>query len=90
MYAKVADKVPDRVADRVSDRVSDKITDNQHKILVLLSDDNHLSLSNLAQVIGISKRNTLDNVNVLREKGFLQRVGTPKDGYWKVIYKKIK
>ena len=63
---------------KVADRVADKITDNQHKILVLLSGDNHLSLLNLVQAIGISKRKTLDNVNVLRERELLQRVGTPK------------
>lgn len=70
--SKIKSKVPDK---------PEVINENQHKIMLLLSQNNRLSLSELAQMIGMSKRKMLDNVNVLKDKGLLIRVGSPKSGY---------
>jgi len=66
--SKVPDTVPDTVPDKVPDKVPEVINENQHKIMLLLSQNNRLSLSELAQIIGMSKRKMLDNVNVLKDK----------------------
>jgi predicted HTH transcriptional regulator len=44
-------------------------------------------MNELAENIGISKRKILNNINKLRELGFLQRIGNNKTGYWQVIHK---
>ena len=79
LYA-VSDKVPNKVPDKVPD----DLTVNQYKIIELLRENNRLSLMNLAELIGISKRKMLDNINTLKGKGRIERVGNPKSGYWKV------
>ena len=84
LYA-VSDKVPNKVPDKVPD----DLTVNQYKIIELLRENNRLSLMNLAELIGISKRKMLDNINTLKGKGRIERVGNPKSGYWKVIDKKL-
>ncbi|MDR0683143.1 MAG: winged helix-turn-helix domain-containing protein [Dysgonamonadaceae bacterium] len=83
------DKVPDyQVSDyQVSDKVYQflNVTDNQMLILNELFKNNKLSMSDLALKIGISKRKILDNINKLKEKGLLERIGNNKTGYWKLI-----
>jgi predicted HTH transcriptional regulator len=81
---RVSDKVPDRVSDKVPDRVSDNITENQKAILNLLLQTPSISMSELADKVGISKRKILDNINKLKEKNIIERAGNNKTGYWKV------
>jgi len=78
-------KVPGKVPDRVPGKVPDNLTENQRKILSLLTENSRLSLSELALQIGMSKRKMLVNVNVLKSRGILTRVGTTKSGYWQII-----
>jgi predicted HTH transcriptional regulator len=37
----------------------------------------------LATTIGISKRKILDNINKLKQAGYIERIGKTR-GYWKV------
>jgi len=83
LFARTDSKIKSKVPDKVPDK-PEVINENQHKIMLLLSQNNRLSLSELAQMIGMSKRKMLDNVNVLKDKGLLIRVGSPKSGYWQV------
>lgn len=68
-----------------STEVPDNLTENQYTILSLLLTDTKLSMSELAFKLNISKRKILDNMNKLKELGFLQRIGNNKTGYWKVV-----
>jgi ATP-dependent DNA helicase RecG len=42
-------------------------------------------MNELSDKIGISKRKILDNINKLKEKNILERVGNNKTGYWKIV-----
>lgn len=79
LFARTDSKIKSKVPDK-----PEVINENQHKIMLLLFQNNRLSLSELAQMIGMSKRKMLDNVNLLKDKGLLIRVGSPKSGYWQV------
>lgn len=81
---KVPDKVPDKVSDKVSDKVPDNISENQKQIIDLILKDSRISMSKMSENIGISKRKILDNMNKLREKGLIKRIGTKKSGEWVV------
>lgn len=65
--------------------IEDGLNDTQRKILVLLSKDEQLSASGMAEQIGISRRNVEANIKKLKEKGILLRHGSPKNGYWEII-----
>ena len=84
---KVPDKVPDKVSDKVPDKVPDSMTENQQKILKLIEQNKMISMSQLAENIGISKRKVLDNINKLKSKGVITRQGKAKGGYWEVFQK---
>jgi DNA-binding MarR family transcriptional regulator len=44
--------------DKVPDKVPDNLTENQYRIIELVSGNNTISMSEIANEIGISKRNT--------------------------------
>ena len=74
-----------KVTDRVTDRVTDKVTDNQLLIIKLIRQNKFISASQMANEVGISKRKIIDNLNKLKEKNIVKRVGSAKGGYWKVL-----
>ena len=68
-----------------TDKVTDKVTDNQKIIIESIIRNNKITTIQLAEKIGISQRKVKDNINKLKAKGLLQRIGPPKGGYWKVL-----
>ncbi len=57
----------------------------QIKILDVLSDAPTVTALELAEQIGISKRNIEVNIKKLRELGLIIRHGSSKSGYWEVV-----
>ncbi len=77
--------ITDKVSNKVPDKVSDNITDIQRQVLMLVMGNNRISLSQLAEQVGISKRKMLDNINKLKNRNLIKRVGSSKGGYWEII-----
>jgi len=72
---------------KVTDKVTDKLNENLKLILNYLKNDPSYSASKLADLVGISKRKTIDNINKLKTLGLIKRIGNNKSGYWEVITK---
>lgn len=49
--------------------------------------NNQLSAAQMAEEIGISRRNIEMNIKKLKQYGMLVRHGSPKKGYWEIIKK---
>lgn len=65
--------------------LSDELTDNEKRILLELIYNPSIPYDTLVVELGISRR-TVSRVFVsLVEKGFIERIGTNKKGYWKII-----
>ena len=61
--------------------------DVERKILALISDDNKISLKELANKIEVPGR-TLDRIiTSMKGKGIIQRVGSARSGHWVIIAK---
>jgi ATP-dependent DNA helicase RecG len=43
-------------------------------------------MAQMTDKIGISKRKILDNLNKLKTKNIIKRVGSAKTGYWQIIH----
>lgn len=76
-------------SDKVGDKVGEEkevvyLSTNQHRILELLTMNSRLSATELSENLDISKREIETNLAVLKSKGFLERIGSPKSGYWKI------
>ena len=59
-------------------------TENLKMILKLMEDQPNISLSELSEIIGISRRAVINNTNKLKAKGLIEREGPDKGGYWKI------
>jgi|SRR5690554_2498954 len=80
----VTDNVTEQVTDNVTDKVTDKVTDNQQKILEQIEQDSYITTRKMAEAVGISQRKIKGNIQILKEKGLLERIGPAKGGYWKI------
>lgn len=76
-----------KITSGVPDKTPDRISDTMQKILICLEKNNRMSMTELADEIGISKRKILDNINKLKHQNLLIRIGNNKTGHWQVTNK---
>ena len=55
------------------------------KVIDLIKDDPYISTSEMADLIGIDRRNIARNIKILKERCIIRRVGPDKGGFWEVI-----
>ena len=58
---------------------------SREKIITLLTHDNTLSATALAQRIGISPKAVEKHIAQLKAQGILKRIGPDKGGYWQIL-----
>ena len=74
-----------KVADKVADKITGKVTSKSaQKVLLLLSENGHLTRDELGERVGLSLGGIKKIINALRESGLIERIGSNKTGYWKV------
>ena len=69
----------------VSKGVSKGVSDTARSILNLIKDNPKIGRKELADKTEISLKNVQKHINRLKEVGLIQRIGSPKYGYWNVI-----
>ncbi|MDD3042334.1 MAG: winged helix-turn-helix transcriptional regulator [Methanosarcinaceae archaeon] len=70
--------------ERWSERWSE-INESQSKILFLVQNHPAISKTELANQLGINPSVVQKNLNTLKKKGFLKRVGPARGGHWEII-----
>ena len=68
-----------------TERFTEKFTESEQKILDELIKNPDITQTQLSELIGISKRSIIKNMKSLKEKNIIQRVGSDRKGYWKII-----
>ena len=58
---------------------------NQEKIIELLKQTPDLTLKEISENINISITSVSNNLKKLTNKGFIERIGADKNGYWKIL-----
>lgn len=64
---------------------SEKLNDNEKRILLELINNPNVSYDTLVIELGISRRTVSRTFVSLVEKGYIERIGTNKKGYWKIV-----
>ena len=72
----------------ILDAVNEMVKTTQERILNLIRKDNTITQVEMAKILGITRDGISYNIRILREKGILERIGSTKNGMWK-IYDKI-
>ena len=84
--------IQSKASEKASEKTLEKhwrneINDTQVRIIEILSVNNQLSAAQMAEEIGISRRNIEMSIKKLKQYGMLVRHGSPKKGYWEIIKK---
>ena len=76
----------DNYLDSTSQKTSQKTPrKTSQKIIELIQRDAHITTSEMANIIGIDRRNVARNIKNLQAQGFIRRVGPDKGGHWEII-----
>ena len=65
--------------------VNDTLNDALNGTLNELKNDKNITQKELVEKTGMSLRTIKRNIKELKEKGYIERIGSKKTGYWKVI-----
>ncbi len=74
----------DRIV-KVTGRVTDRVTDGEYEVLKLLAEDPGYTMPQLAERLNISRKTVAVRIKRLKETGMIERVGSDRKGYWKLI-----
>ncbi len=65
--------------------IDDTLNKTERKIYNIIKSNNNVTQLEIAETLGISKITVKRNIATLKEKRFIERVGSNKKGYWKVL-----
>ena len=61
------------------------LNSRRQRIITEMRDNPNITTSELHQILGISETAVENNLTFLKENGYVERVGSKKTGYWKVL-----
>ena len=72
---------------KVGNKVGNKkgLNARRQRIITEMRDNPNITTSELHQILGISETAVEKNLTFLKENGYVERVGSKKTGYWKVL-----
>ena len=62
-----------------------KLTATAQEVLALIAEQNNITLEILTDKIGVSRETVKRAIKLLKQSGYIERVGSDKTGYWKVL-----
>lgn len=65
-------------------KVTNRVNDTMNKILESLYDDPGYTITELANIMKMSRKSISNNIKKLKDLGIIERVGNNKKGYWKI------
>lgn len=63
----------------------EKTTRTVEKILKILSNTPSITVREMSEILGLSRRGVEEQIKSLKQKGVIRRIGPDKGGHWKVI-----
>lgn len=83
--ANVQVKVIDQgLGEKLGEKLGERLGENELQIVELISKDSKISITDMADKIGISTTAIENNIKKLKKNGFIDRIGPAKGGYWKI------
>ena len=70
--------------DTLNDTLNGTLNGTLNDILKLLQNEPKIKQKEIAERLGISERTLKRNIKELKERGYIERIGARKNGYWKV------
>ena len=83
-YERVDTGKPSRAA-LVQEPYDASLSDNRRQVLSAMRDNPNVSQAELASIVGISRNAITKNIAWLKDHGHVERVGSTRTGWWKVL-----
>ena len=83
-FDKLNTNAGDKVADKVGDKTK-KLNPTRQRIMEEIRNNPNITQPQLMAIIGIGKTAIQNNIAFLKMNGYIERVGSNKNGYWKAI-----
>lgn len=79
--------IPFERINKVGKKVGDKkpLNSIRQKIISEMRDNPNITTAELHNILGVSETAVEKNISFLRDNGYIERVGSKKAGYWKVL-----
>jgi ATP-dependent DNA helicase RecG len=81
---KNADDSFDIEPDQPGEETAGNYSDRERRILTFILDDSRIPLNEIAQKLTISKRTVLRDIKRMKQEKVIERIGSEKNGYWKI------
>lgn len=69
---------------KVTQKVSVKVTVNQQKFIDAIKANPYVTQEELADIVGIARKNIIVNMKKLQENGLIKRISADKTGHWRI------
>lgn len=73
------------VGNKVGNKIGKKKKSNRDKIIEEIRNNPNVTNKQLSIIIGISETAIENNIRILRENNIIERIGSKKTGYWRII-----
>ena len=73
------------LSEKLSDKLSDKLSEKEQKTLELLLEDPGYTSPQIAEKLKVSRVSVTKYLKSLKEKGLIERIGSDRKGYWRII-----
>lgn len=61
------------------------LSETQKSIIKLIEYNNKITQLEMVKILGINKSTVTRNLKVLKQNNLIKRIGSDKNGYWKII-----
>lgn len=80
-----SERLGEKLGERLGERLGEKLGETRWKIFQALSANPKTTIAEMAQDIGISTTAIEKNIQILKEKGYVRRVGFGRAGWWEIL-----
>ena len=77
-------RVSDRVNEKVNEGVNVHVNDCQKELLSHLIQDPGYTVSQLSEIMKVSRKTVAGHLKALKDNGIIERVGSARNGHWRI------
>jgi predicted HTH transcriptional regulator len=81
---KLDERLDERLDVKLDERLDVKLGENQKKIIKSMQENKFITIPELSQLLKISETAIQNNIAKLKSRGFIERKGADRGGYWNV------
>ncbi|MDD3369656.1 MAG: ATP-dependent DNA helicase [Lachnospiraceae bacterium] len=82
----MSNKVGNKEGNKAGNKsVIESLTDTQNKILIEIRNNPNITKARRIELLPVGKTTIDKGISTLKKKGYIERVGSNKSGYWKLL-----